>query len=163
MTPQRHWIVTADGRRASLFGCQRTSGGELHLVPLRSLDNPHEGEHERHRPAMLGGAERRGALGASSGNPAPHAAAPGHGDEEERRRFARELRQWLKASVRELAHGHVDVFAPARMLGLLRSELSGERVSTELHEGDLTHLRPQQLAVHPAVVSAIGADVLSEI
>ena len=151
-----NWIVTADSRRALLFACQRTPGGEVHLEQRESIENTHESEHEHGRPVLAGGAERRGSVTRSGARAAPHGVAPGHELEEGQRRFAHEVRSWLTEARRNAGAERVVVFAPARFLGLLRGEFAGDP-TTGLREGELTHLRPHELAAHPAVLGAVGA------
>lgn len=157
MKHQQPWIVIADGRRASLFGCQRTPGGELHLERFKSIENVHEAEHERGRPTLAGGSERRGSVLRSGAHAAPHSVAGAHENEEEQRRFAREVASWV-AGARDGAHDRrITLFAPAHFLGLLRGEIADNGL-TDLREAELTHLRTHELAVHPAVLdAAVGA------
>lgn len=155
MKPESQWIVTADARAAHLYSCMRTPRGELRLDLVRSLENGHEGEHERHRPNLIGGGERRGALGRSSGNAAPHSVSPGHEVEEEHRRFVREVKGWLNHAERELNARHVTVFAAPRVLGMLREQIGTMNSNAHLREGELTQLSPQELSVHPAVKKAL--------
>jgi hypothetical protein len=153
MEHRQHWIVIADGRGASLWGCHRISDGTLHVERLKSLGNAHEDEHQHGRPILSGGAERRGSVARSGARAAPHVVSGGHTHEEEQRRFAREVSSWLVDARRNLK-GRVTVFAPARFLGFLRAELVKED-HTDLREGELTNLRPHELAAHPAIVSAV--------
>lgn len=157
MAPRRHWIVTTDSRRASLFSCEKTPGGELHLTQVRSIENTHEAEHERHRPDSMGGAERRGSMTSSGAAAAPHNVAQGHTEEEEHRRFAREVGAWLGGVAKEVGDGRVSIFAPARLLGLLRSEFPtvAGGAAPDFREAELNHLRPGELALHPAVLEAV--------
>lgn len=155
-TSHEHWIVTADGRRAGVFACRMTPGGNLHLDPVRAIENAHEHEHERHRPTMIGGAERARAVGASSASAAPHFASPGHETEEMQRRFAREVGRWLAATTKELQPARMDVFAAPRFAGYLKSELTLSPTD-RLHETELANLRGPELAVHPAVIGALSA------
>lgn len=155
MTSQPHWIVTADSRRASLLACRRTPRGELYLDQIKSIENRHEAEHERGRPTLAGGAERRGSVARSGARAAPHAVAVGHEHEEEQLRFAREVTSWLADARRNPGAHRVTLFAPARFLGLLRAEVAKDD-PTELREAELTHLRPHELAAHPAILSAIS-------
>ncbi len=155
------WIVTTDCRHARVFAWERTPGGSLRLEAVRWIDNPHEGEHERGRPSELG----RTAVGAP-GRGVPQNASEGHASEEEERKFARELAGrggWLCRTIQELKADRVTVFAPARFLGLIREEMDahtgrGDGPMPEcvaFEAGELTHLRPGELAVHPKVVRAI--------
>lgn len=157
--PFQHWIATTDNRRAALLSCRGTPGGELALDRVRSLENSHEGEHSRGRPSMIGGSERAGSARASSGSAAPHFTSRGHEEEEEHRRFAREVAAWLDRSGAELKCERITVFAPARLLGMLR-DLMGHhpslRAKADLVEGELAQLQPTELAAHPAVRAAAG-------
>lgn len=157
MNQHQHWLVTVDGRRANLFTCSKTDGGKLHIGHVRSLENGHEREHERHRPSMLGGAEQRGG-NRSGANAAPHSASPGHGAEEELLRFIREVNDWLRHASVELgmSAGRVSVFAPPRCLGLLRNQMGDlDSKNMDLLEGELTRLSPQELSEHQAVKDAM--------
>jgi hypothetical protein len=149
MTPGTHWFVTADGRRAALFSCHAVPGGRLHVDPLRHVENAHEAEHEHHRPLALG----RG----PSANAAQHFAGHGHADEEEQRRFAREVAAWLGDATRELRLDRVEVFAASRFLGLLRDEMGDLGGKAGLREGELAQLEPGELAEHPALRRALEA------
>lgn len=151
--PQQ-WLVTADARRATLFSCQRLPGGGLHLEPQRTIENVHEAEHERHRPMLAGGAERRGSIARSGARAAPHTVATGRTAEEEDQRFAREVGGWLSTARRELALGTMTVFAAPRFLGLLR-EQPGFDGAEEMHAAELSQLPAQELALHPAVLRAV--------
>jgi protein required for attachment to host cells len=153
MEHHRHWIVTADSRRADLFACRRLPGGGLHLEQLKAIENSHEDEHERHRPTLGGGAERRGSVARSGAHAAPHAVAAGHTAEEEAARFSREVIAWLGGSRRELGAGRMILFAPPRFLGLLRRQISAD--APEMREGELSHLNAGELAVHPAVIKVM--------
>ena len=159
MTPHQHWIVTADSRGAALFSCQRTPGGELHVEEARSLQNGHEHEQDRHRPALLGGAERRGAAGRSGGHAAPHSVAPHHAAEEDQHRYARDVGEWLGRANWELgiagSGGRLSVFAPPKLLSLLRDRMAGLGAAAEFHEGELSQLSSAELAAHPAVRHAL--------
>jgi hypothetical protein len=155
-TAHEHWIVTADGRRAGVFACRMTPGGNLHLDPLRSIENSHEHEHQRHRPDMIGGAEHSRAVGASSASAAPRFTSPGHEAEEMQRRFAREVGQWLAATIKELQPTRTDIFAASRFAGYLKDEIT-LTPTDRVHEAELANLRGPELATHPAVISALSA------
>ncbi len=155
MNPLSQWIVTTDARAAHLYSCKRTPSGELHLDLVRSLENGHEGEHERHRPSFLGGGERRGSAGHSSGHAAPRTVSVGHEVDEEQRRFVREVSGWLHHAERELNVKNVTVFAAPKALGLLREHMGGLSSNAQLREGELTQLTPPELSRHPAVRKAL--------
>jgi hypothetical protein len=159
MNAHQQWIVTTDSRHAKIYSWQRTPGGEVHIEELRAIRNEHEAEHERGRPSELGishtGAPGRGV---------PQGGAQGHTSEEEHRKFARELigrGGWLCRTIEELQAERVHLFAATRFLGLLREVMAtqpgrgcGRAIEehVEFHDADLTHLKPHELAVHPAVV-----------
>jgi protein required for attachment to host cells len=155
MNLTQHGLVTADGRQANLYFFKRTPGGELHIDHVRSLVNPHEREHERHRPSLLGGSERRGGMGHSSASAAPHSVSQGHGEEEEQRRFVLEVKSWLRQAEKELALHRLTLFAAPRFLGLLREHMGDRASISDLLEGELTKLTPQELSHHPAVRRAL--------
>jgi hypothetical protein len=79
--------------------------------------------------------------------------------EEEHRRFARDVTAWLAQDLKEVNANHITVFAPPQFLGLLRNELGRTPPSpaahVDLREGELTHLRPSELAGHPAVLAVM--------
>ncbi len=153
MNQLQHWIVTVDNRRAALFACSRLPGGGLHVALTSSIENAHESEHERHRPSHLGGGERRGGATAGSGHMAPSSASLGHEAEESQRRFAGEFHTWFKSATQELGipPDRIAVFAASGVFGQLRTLLG----KTEVRQAELTHLHPNQLAVHPAVIAAV--------
>jgi len=151
----QQWIITADARRASLFACQRKHGGALLVNHLRSIDNPHENEHERGRPILAGGAERPGSIARSGARAAPQDVAGRRTEEEEHRRFARDVASWLADARKALGVQRVVLFAPARFLGMLRDELAGDAL-TDLREGELTRFDEHELAAHPAVLKAVA-------
>lgn len=150
------WILTADRRRAALYACARAPGGRVHLEEVCSIRNEHEAEHERGRPAILGGAERRGARAASSALASPQAASFGHTEAEERRRFARDVSRWLEQARRELMLDPLSVLAPPHLLGLLRDEMGGLVRPADFHAADLAHLPVVELAEHREVKEILG-------
>jgi hypothetical protein len=83
----------------------------------------------------------------------------GHGEEEEQRRFVREVVPWLKHASDELASqgGRLTTFAAPKFLGLLREYCGpADAARLDLREDELTHLLPHELAEHPAVRTALG-------
>lgn len=151
MEARNHWIVAADGRRASLYSCRLVPGGRFQALTSRHIENGHEGEHEHHRPSLLG----RG----PSASAAQHFAGHGHSDEEEQRRFAREVANWLSNAAREFRMERVAVFAAPRFLGLLRTEMGDLGGRADLHEGELARLEAGELAEHPAVRRALAGSI----
>ena len=150
--PHTRWVVTADGRQAALFRCRTTPALEFHLDHVRTLRNEHEADPEQHRPSQLGGAERKGDRNRSGARAAPHSASFDRETDEQRRRFAREMGEWLADATRELGAPYVSVVAAPRLFGLLREELPRHpNLHAELHEGELSHLGSAELASHPTV------------
>lgn len=154
MKNPQNWIVTADSRRAALYSCRNNPDGSLQLLHFKSIDNAHENEHGHERPVLAGGAERRGSVASSGAHAAPHAISVGHEKEEEQRRFAREVAAWIGDVGRYGAAHRIALFAPARVLGLLRKELAGLGEFLQFHEGDIAQMSPRELAVHPLVRKA---------
>lgn len=158
MKKTKRWLVTVDNRSASLFSCSRARNGELHVEPTRVLKNEHEREHEFHRPTLLGGSERPGSSTRSSASAAPHNASPGHEIEEEHRRFAREFVLWVAQARLEDGDIPLDIFTAPHFIGFIRHELTNMHEAKDkfaLHECELTHMSPAQLAQHPAVLDAL--------
>jgi protein required for attachment to host cells len=75
-----------------------------------------------------------------------------HDIEEEERRFAHEIVEWLQESARKHEIDRLVIFAPPRMLGVLRKASSGLLAGhlKEL-EGNLMRLNAGRLAEHPMV------------
>lgn len=160
MMYQPLWIVTVDSRCAALLSCKVLATGGLQLDQVQVLKNTHENEHPHHRPALLGGAERRVGCTHSSACAAPHAASCGHEAEEERLRFAREIRDWLMAARRDLDVRDVILMASPRMLGLLRTYLQDVNMVIMFRKGGLKHLTPQEVAAHPSMLAATAHHAL---
>lgn len=147
MSHTRQWFVTADGRRATLYRCEPTPGGRLHVEAERSLENEEVGLRDRRRPSILA----RGPSGTA--RPAPFA----RDEEEDTRRFAKRVTEWLGHEARRVNAERVVMFAAPRFLGHLRSD-AGARLDgkARLVEAELTKLRAHELADHPAVRAEIG-------
>lgn len=145
------WLVTADGRRATLYLCRQSARGDLRVETLESVSNTHEGEHEHERPMLLGGLERTGSRARSGGHAAPHVGSPKHGDDEERRRFCRDLTDWLAGARARLGPAAITVLAPPQMLGLLREHSRALGDPVTFHEGEFAHMAESDLAVHPTI------------
>jgi protein required for attachment to host cells len=146
--PKPNWIMMCDERHARLYSCQRVAGPRWHVDERKTLENRWENYHERHRPYALG----RG----PTSNAAQHFASSGHEPEEEHRRFAREVGEWMRRLAKELGIEHLRVFAAARFLGMLRDELGDVGAQVDLHEGELTRLSSHELSTHPAIVKALA-------
>ncbi len=154
MKQRTHRIVTADGRRASLYTCTRDTAGRVHLEPAGTFENSHEAEHERHRPGLIGGGERRGSTARSGAHAAPHAVSPGNTADEEQRRFAQEICAWLVAANRGKKADRTTLFAPPRLLSMLSPHASSIGGDVVLQAGEFAQLRAAELAEHPAIMAA---------
>jgi hypothetical protein len=73
-----------------------------------------------------------------------------------RRRFARDVVDWLENSCGPRLLEDPEVFAAAGFFGPLREELQARRHRLGIHEASLGSLRISELADHPAVLAAIG-------
>jgi protein required for attachment to host cells len=143
-------LATVDERQARLFRCTPTMRGTWRLEETHSLRSPWEEDHERRRPAILGrGPETM----------PPHEAAFGHEEEEERRRFARDVADWLRKHAPPSGADPLLVFAAPRFLGLMREGAAElDRVAIRLMESELSRLHPHELAEHPAVVALLSRE-----
>ena len=148
MTRIAHWIMTADERHATLYSCQKVAGARWHIELHKAMENRWEDYRDHGRPSALG----RG----PTANAAQHFASLGHEEEEEHLRFAREVGDWLAHATKELGVDHISIFAAPKFLGLLRGELGRLNKKAELHEAELTRLRPSELVNHPAIVKALN-------
>ncbi len=147
------WIVVTDARTCTLYSCRR---GEHppHLSEVTAMTSVHENSHEHQRPTLVGGAERRGSVASSGAHAAPHTVGAER-PEEDIKRFAREVASLVAAVRAQRGAERVSVFAPTRMLGVLKeTKMSLEGVA--LHDAELTHLRPHELAQHQRVIDAIN-------
>ncbi|TVQ34504.1 MAG: hypothetical protein EA376_00090 [Phycisphaeraceae bacterium] len=148
MRKTTHWFVTADDRCAKLYSLRDVRGGRRRVSEHESVRSDWEDYHERGRPNPLG----RG----PSANAAQGFAARGHQDQEERNRFARDVKAWIESRMKEREINRISVFAAPRMLGALRAEFGDDPPGVSLHEGEFTPLHAHQLAEHPAIAEAIA-------
>lgn len=164
------WFAVVDAREARLLRLEMAFGDRPHVAEEGRLQSRWEDEHEHGRPAMLGRASAGLAPGPGPGaGPRPSHASRGHEREEERLRFARDIRGWLDTEGRRRGLANLIVFAAPRVFGDLRSLLEATTVAAgdatvgdpgrgpaiALHEAELTHLAADELARHPAIRRAI--------
>lgn len=144
------WIVVADQRIARLLSMERVRGGRWRAEEREAMDSRWEDYHEHRRPSALGG---------RSASAHEH-ASPGFSEmetQEERRRFARDVGQWLEHDCGAVRDQDVAVFAAPGFFGILRDELEKRRLDRlRVHELELTRLRPDELAAHTGVQRALG-------
>ena len=131
------WFALADAEQCRLLCCRLTQQGTQHVEERGVLENTLP-EHEHTRSMPQGGAK--------------------HDVEEKERRFAAETADWLTKKAAEHEMTRLVVFAPPRMLGLLR-KASFSAINSHLEEvrGDLMGLKPGQLADHPLVRDLVRA------
>lgn len=143
-------LVLADTRVAKLFEIAPTPGGSARMTLLEEAHNQHEGEHERGRASILDGSTRlhRG-RGAPDATP-PHFADFGHTAEEEDKRFAREVRQWLARKRAE--HGDLSVLASSRLFGMLRQDTPE---GVRLEEGEFAQMPVKELSSHRRILNEL--------
>jgi protein required for attachment to host cells len=158
--PSRRYVVTADGSQATLYSCTPGAHGRARVEKLDSVGNTHLDEHERHRPTLLDAARRGHAMPSMRATSFPHSASQGHEVEEEQRRFAHDVKNWLGRNREVVGAAPLTIFAPPHFLGLLRHQLGDPAGANpgapDLRECELTHLQPNQLAEHPAVRSLLA-------
>ncbi len=125
------WFALVDATQCRLMCCRLTEQGSQHVDELETLENTFP-DHERLRPQTGDGMT--------------------HDVEEKERRFAGEIVAMLQASVTRHKIDDLVIFAPPRMLGLLRKDSSG-LLAGHLDElqGNLMRLDAGQLADHPMV------------
>jgi hypothetical protein len=139
--PAAFWLLITDARQSRLFHGKRTAAGRLHLDEKARLDEVWV-EQEHHRPAPLGAPSGRSYIDR------------GHADEERMHRFANTLAGWMEEQRRGLKIGKFHLFAPKRLLGMLRPALPSTLQQLVLDEAhDLAQLTAGELAEHPAVLA----------
>jgi protein required for attachment to host cells len=125
------WFALADSERCRLLCCRLTMQSKQHVDEYGALEKSVP-EHERDRPATQGGMT--------------------HDIEEEERRFAGDIAGWLRKKATEHDMSRLVIFAPPRMLGVLRKTPFGPLTGhIEEIKGDLMGLNPDELADHPMV------------
>jgi len=144
MTKAPVWFFVVDESRGRLFEASIVPPERLHLEERGAIENRNDA-HEHGRPSPRAG--KNGSSYASSG----------HQDEHERRRFARQIVDWMDDEVGRRGIETVRLFAPPRLLGELRPLLApglAGRVTEQ--QADLTNLGAAGLARHPAIAAALG-------
>ena len=131
------WFALADAEHCRLLCCRLTEQGTRHVDEYGRFENTlPEAEHAR---PMTGDGMT-------------------HDIEEEERRFGGQIVAWLRRKAEEHAIDRLAIFAPPRMLGVLRKASSG-LLKGHLDElrGDLMRLEAGQLAEHPMVRELVRA------
>ena len=125
------WFALVDAEHCRLLCCRLTKQGTQHVQEYGRFENTlPEAEHAR---------------------PMSHDGMT-HDIEEEERRFGAQIVDWLRRKAEEHEIDRLAIFAPPRMLGVLR-KASPELLKGHLKElkGDLMRLDAGQLAEHPMV------------
>jgi len=125
------WFALVDAEHCRLLCCCLTEQGTQHVDEHGRFENTlPEAEHER----------PMGQTGET------------HDIEEEERRFAHEIVEWLQKNAKKHEIDRLVLFAPPRMLGVLRKASSGLlKGHLKEFEGNLMRLDAGQLAQHPMV------------
>lgn len=147
MTTQ-HWVLLCDERSGRLVYVNRTVSGHAHVTERDQLPNTWE-PHQHTRPSPLG--EKDGHTNASWG----------HGDEMQRKRFAKEISVWMEQLADELSIDRLAVFAPPKFLGVLRDAWS-PRFAIRVNDfhGELSGLSTGELEHHPSIVRLLSKSVI---
>jgi len=131
------WFALADAEHCRLLCCRLTKQGTQHVDEYGAFENTLS-EQEHKRPMSQDGMT--------------------HDVEEEERRFAGEIVAWLQERTKEHEIDHLVIFAPPRMLGVLRKVPPGLlKGQLEEFKGDLMRLEAGQLAEHPMVRELVRA------
>jgi protein required for attachment to host cells len=131
------WFALADAEHCRLLCCHLTKQGRQHVEQYDAFENTlPEAEHAR---PMTGDGMT-------------------HDIEEEERRFAGQIVEWLGKKAEEHSIDHLVIFAPPRMLGVLR-KAAPELLKGHLEEleGNLMRLEAGQLAEHPMIRRLVPA------
>ena len=132
------WFALADAEHCRLLCCRLTEQGTPHVDEHDALENTFP-EHQHLRPQTGAGMT--------------------HDVEERERRFAGETVDWLQKNAKKHDIERLVIFAPPRMLGVLRKSSSGLLAGhLEELEGNLMRLDPGQLAEHPMVRQLVRLD-----
>jgi protein required for attachment to host cells len=125
------WFALADAKSCRLLCCSLTRRGKHHIDEYDAMKNTLP-EQEHARPMTNAGAK--------------------HNVEDNERCFAGEIVVWLKKRTEQYAIDRLVIFAPPRMLGVLRMvPLGSLKGHVEELKGDLMRLNAGQLADHPMI------------
>jgi len=131
------WFALADTEHCRLLCCRLTKQGTQHVDEYGAFENALP-EAEHLRPMTEDGMT--------------------HDIEEEERRFAGQIVEWLRKKAEAHKIDRLVIFAPPRMLGVLRQASSGLlKGHLEELKGDLMRLDAGRLAEHPMVRELVRA------
>jgi protein required for attachment to host cells len=137
------WFIVADSGRGRLLHASRVDHGRLHVDEIDVIENT-VGEHEHGRPSprsLRGG---------------PSYASPGHEQEQQQHRFAKQVSAWIERQVAEQGIAHLTLFSAPRFLGALRKVLPAALAPRIREEPiDLIQVSTSALARHPAVAGLV--------
>ena len=132
------WFALADVEHCRLLRCRLTWRGTQHVDEYGTFENTLP-EQEHMRPMTQAGTT--------------------HSVEEQERRFSDAVVEWLRGKAEEHKIDHLVIFAPPRMLGVLRKDSSGLLMGRmEELQGNLMRLKAGQLAEHPMVRRLVEAE-----
>jgi protein required for attachment to host cells len=131
------WFALADAEHCRLLRCDLTDRGTPHVNEYDALENVLP-QQEHARPMSKGGET--------------------HNVEDNERRFAGQIVEWLQANAKKHEIDRLAIFAAARMLGVLR-KATPRLLPGHLEElkGDLMRLDAGQLAEHPMIRQLVRA------
>lgn len=136
------WFALADAESCRLLGCSMTRRGKHHVDEYDAFENTLP-EQEHARPMTNAGAT--------------------HNVEDKERRFAGEIVAWLQKKADQYHLDRLVIFAPPRMLGVLRkTPLGSLRGQIEELKGNLMRLNAGQLADHPLVRELVTPHPIDE-
>jgi len=143
------WIVIADARAARLVLLRGLPAGHWHAEAGSVIESRWVDRKQRGRPTRLGG---------RSSSVHEHLLPSGSEgiDAEMRRRFARDVVDWLERACGPRLRDEPEIFAATGFFAPLRDELLARRHRARIHEASLGNLHVPELADHPAVLAAIG-------
>ncbi len=144
-TSNNTWVIVADGEVGRLLHCGKTELGSAHVEQVDTIEHK-PGAYEHAKPSPRAG---------RTGDPNDD-----HEDEEESRRFARKLSEWIRRHVETRSVPHMTLFAPPRLLGTLRKITNGKSLPRAVNtkEADLTSLTTEQLTKHQSIRELVRAN-----
>lgn len=130
------WFALIDAESCRLLCCRMTKRRTLSVEEFDAITNTLP-EQEHARPMTGGGATQN--------------------VENKERLFAGEIAAWLRKKANQYEIDHLVIFAPPRMLGVLRKiPLGSLRGRVEELKGDLMRLTAGQLASHPMILELVS-------
>lgn len=149
-TPKLHnivWVLLADMDRAKLCRCGLTKAGRCHVEICETLENEWPGhDHPRPSPQWKNATVTYGV----EDNERP----------EERKRFVRELTDWLEHQMKKHDIENLVTLMPPRFAGVFRKMKFTHSRALNLiqHKGDLVNLPMHKLTEHAVIQGLVATD-----